>query len=231
MPPEGTGNVGAMGQNVSSSQCLALCPPPAEVPWMEVAKVTGSLAGPFLGVPVLFFGIWQYRVAQRWKRNEFAASFLKELNSDPDLVACCNVLDYPKRCIVLAHQKTKDDKPTILEHDRQKLPAAMAISPPDDGFAPEQIVYRDLFDRMCSYLSQVANACSQKLIAPTDVRPLHYWLERILDVHGLADSSVLAGFVKRYHPGVIALAELFEKKKLLSLAATTALARWNGMNR
>jgi hypothetical protein len=226
MPPEETDNVGAPRETAGESQCLTICPAPAEVSWMEVAKVTGSLAGPLLGVPVLFFGIWQYRIAQRWKRNEFAASFLRELNSDPDLVACCNVLDYPKRCIVLAHQKTKDDKPTILEHDRQKLPAAMVISPPDDGFAPEQIVYRDLFDRMCSYLSQVANACSQKLIAPTDVRPLHYWLEKVLDVHGLAETSVLAGFVKRYHPGVVDLAKLFREEKLLSPAAVAALARW-----
>lgn len=180
---------------------------------MEVVKTVTPIVGIGLGVLVFGFGIWQYWSAQRWKRNEFAAAILKELNTDEDLVACCNVLDYRKRCIVLSHKKTKDDKPTILEHDRANLPAAMAVSPPPDGFSAEQIPYRDLFDRMCSYLSQVAHACSQKLIEPGDVRPLRYWLERMANVPKY--ENVLTPFIQRYHPGVIELARLFERKGLL----------------
>lgn len=196
--------------------------PEVEVSLMEVVKTATPIVGIAVAAFVFRLGILQHRSAQRWKRNEFAASILKELNTDEDLVACCNVLDYRKRCIVLSHKKTKDDKPTILEHDRAKLPAAMAVSAPPDGFIAEQIAYRDLFDRMCSYLSQVAHACSQELIEPGDVRPLRYWLERMANVPNY--ENVLTPFIQRYHPGVIELARLFKSKNLLDETVVAKLS-------
>lgn len=43
-----------------------------------------------------FFGLYQYRKAQKWKRLEFAAGQLQRLTTEPDLVLAMMFLEYSK---------------------------------------------------------------------------------------------------------------------------------------
>jgi hypothetical protein len=43
------------------------------------------------------FGLYQYQVAQKWKRSELAARQLEMLSTDPKLAMCCQFLDWKSR--------------------------------------------------------------------------------------------------------------------------------------
>jgi hypothetical protein len=189
--------------------------------WSEPLKV--GLA-PSVTVLIFCIGLWQYRTAQKWKRTEFAAAMLKELNADEDLKACCFVLDYPSRCVVLEDRKDSKRETTILMHERRKLRDAMVLEPPRPKFTEEQIIYRDLFDRLFTYFAQVEHACAQHLIKPGFVRPLHYWLEKILVVRDEGD--IFGPFIAKYHPSVLKLAIRFEHEGLLDSRVHFRIEQW-----
>jgi hypothetical protein len=42
-------------------------------------------------------GLYQYYVAQKWKKSEFAAKLLEELANDDRLATCCILLAYSSR--------------------------------------------------------------------------------------------------------------------------------------
>lgn len=56
---------------------------------MEIKDIV-AIISPMIGISGLAFGLYQYTIAQRWKRSEFAAKHLEELSSDPELELCCN---------------------------------------------------------------------------------------------------------------------------------------------
>jgi hypothetical protein len=199
-------------------------------------------------------GLWQYVTAQRWKRAEFAASVLKEIWSDPDLVACCSILDYPERRLTLEHRKNalvQQGKPpepgsqnstpavtlvpVVLNHN-QALMAAALRAPAEKTtprtkpeFKDEEIVYRELFDRFFGHLAQVENCCALKLIDHGDVKSLYYWLERVIQPQYCepADADVFGPYVIKYHPAVIRLAYRFCGSNMFSKEAQTRLHEWH----
>jgi len=191
----------------------------------------------------------QYRNAQDWKRTEFAASLLRELNSDKDLIAACAILDYPARTLVLDHRPkekepgkpagtNEDDACWTLEHDQRKLIDAMKLRDAHGpAFLPHQMVYRDIFDKFFTYVGQIHHFCDQKLIIANDVQPIAYWLRRVLSAPDRAKSElrlnddvsaldVFGAFVIGYHPSVIKMALLYCDGKYFTQAGSKLLHEW-----
>jgi hypothetical protein len=205
-------------------QCVCNCPPVADHWYLKYMPLFGII----VTFAAFLLGLHQYLKAQRWKRNEFASTLLKALNTDADIMACCKLLDYPKRNIVLEHRRNADGKPYVLKHSGAALIEAMRVDPPAEGFREDEIAYHNTLDQMCFYLSQVAHSCKQELVFPSDVRPLSYWIEKIMyfDKVKPAHRYALAPFVLKYHPGVIELAEIFKRSGLLSICGRRALRKW-----
>lgn len=140
-----------------------------------------EFAGAIVAVAALCFGLYQYYIAQKWKRAEFAAHQLQMLSSDAELDLCCKLLEWaghaspvPEKYRVLSTQAT-------FEHDLSTLLEAMLPREDADrsSWDWKHMVYREVFDRFFSYLERINHYISIDLISVSDVASLRYWLEQI----------------------------------------------------
>jgi hypothetical protein len=169
----------------------------------------------FLGaasaLAALAFGLYQYYVAQKWKRAEFAAAQLEALSTDEELDLCCKLLDWAGRVsgVPLKYQALTDQKTFV--HDWRVMKQAML--PEEDSERADwdwqHMMYRDIFDRFFSYLERIDQYIAIDLISPRDVASLRYWLAQIERPRFLPEDeqSLFARFIERYgYSGVRSLA-------------------------
>ncbi len=138
----------------------------------QVIEVLVSLAA----IVGFFFGLYQYRQAQRWKRLEFAATQLQRLTSDPELLFAIVCLEYSKREVHLPEKYQKVIKKETFIHDSKVLSRVMQVYHED---TPEFYVYQDVFARLFEYLSQVYQFIDLGLIQANDVKGLRWVLEHL----------------------------------------------------
>lgn len=183
----------------------------------------GSLAT----TAALAFGIHQYRVAQRWKRAEFAAKHLARLREDSKLALGCIFLDWSLRDLPVPeeYQAVAPDGVSTFRHSVAGMLAAMRLEDEVDHFAWPGIIYRDVFDHLFAYLGETDSFIEMKLIDLGQVASLHYWIEEIQCPRFVArsrdeairsQSDVLTRFMERYeHRGACQLLQKFKEHKLL----------------
>jgi hypothetical protein len=171
---------------------------------------TLALVGSLLGLAGFGFGLYQYYIAQKWKRSEFAAQQLALLAEDPQLEICCRILDWNSRVFpVPVRYRDLAPEPTFF-HNWDVLAAAMSGEAQKGSFDWQETLYRDLFDHFFAYLERIEHFLSIDLISLEDVASLRYWLGE-LAAPRFVDRPIFIDFLRAYdYAGVLRLMERFE---------------------
>ncbi len=171
----------------------------------EIIAILGVIGGS-IGFSV---GLYQYYIAQKWKRSEFAAKLLEELANDERLSTCCKLLDYSTRSLpVPEHYRTLTSEKTFI-HNWNTLSHAMKPESQVGEFDWQEMLYRDLFDYFFSYLERVDHYISIQLIDVNDVSSLSYWTEQIASPR-FVRQPVFMDFLEAYeYDGVLKLMNKF----------------------
>jgi len=168
-------------------------------------KDLASLAG-LVG---LFIGLCQYVRAQRWKQAEFAAKELDKLTTDPLLSLACTLLDWSGRSFEVPssyHYKLEDSR---FEHNWGSLKRSMSakIAPDDSGgFNSQEVLYRDIFDHLFTYLDRLNHYVEIKLINAEDLRVLRYYLQEVVSPRLADHQPIFNDFIEEFgYEGVFRL--------------------------
>ncbi len=179
---------------------------------MEIKDVVAIISS-VIGISGLAFGLYQYTIAQKWKRSEFAAKHLEELSSDPELELCCKLLDWAVREVPVPDKYRMLTNESKFVHDWRILAEAMAPESSDCQFDWQHMLYRDLFDHFFDYIERINHYIAIKLISESDTSSLKYWLEQIAAPRFAPpdQKSRFLSFIKRYeYDGVTEMMSRFE---------------------
>lgn len=144
-----------------------------------------KVIGAILTLASLGFAVLQYRQAQMWKQKEFAAAQVRRLQEDELLVLACNMMDYTIRKLPVPKALSVFTDETSFIHKQELLPAGLVVVAKDADDACNEsaatfqwplIAYRDAFDRLFTYLSEVSYHIQSGLYHVQDVEGLRYWL-------------------------------------------------------
>lgn len=147
-----------------------------------------------LGLGALWFGLFQYRAANTWKRIEYTASVLDKINSDPDLRLAITFLDWREREISIPSRFTPTDPQKSFTHTHAKLAQAFDLDSREkleetgqldlkkEFLTPEFIMYVEIFDRFFDYMVQLDQFIKNGLVAREDVQIINYWAKRVNDL-------------------------------------------------
>ena len=175
----------------------------------EIIGLLGVVGGS-IGFTV---GLYQYYIAQKWKRSEFAASLLDEFANDERLSTCCKRLDYSTRTLPVPKQYSALTSDTTFLHNWDALIRGMKHESELARFDWQETLYRDLFDYFFSYLERVNHYINIRLIDTHDVASLIYWVEQVSSPRFVTE-PVFIDFIKQYgYVGVIELMEKFHIKQ------------------
>jgi hypothetical protein len=164
----------------------------------------GAFAG-LVGGSVALFNSWK---AVCWKRAELANTYLKDFNSNAELVFASRCLDWNGGKLILPEtlQAYMSDGQKFIVHDRQvfafALRPGLKIHEMDDD--PRIQIYRTSMDSFLSWLSLVASALERKLFLVEDMQDVGYWVAKI-------KSEVVL------HPFIIAYGYQDNMEKLIAL--------------
>ncbi|MCX6595312.1 MAG: hypothetical protein NTV70_02975 [Acidobacteria bacterium] len=137
---------------------------------IEVVKVVGG--GMAFGL-----GLWQYRVAQSWKRMEFTAAEIAKFRADPMVRRVYLMLDWEARRIDLGLPKEGDNFP-VIKHSL--VASALVPHSEKEKFTLAEAAIRDHFDVFLEYLCHFEAFVTAKLIQPDELRPyLEYWTKKL----------------------------------------------------
>lgn len=161
-----------------------------------------EFGGTALALAALIFGVYQYYIAQKWQRAEFAAKQLLLLSSDAELDLCCKLLDWSGRVSSVPEKYREATDEKVFIHDWQTLKEAMLPEEDADraGWDWQHMMYRDIFDRYFEYLERINHYISIRLIFVHDVASLGYWLEQLDRPRFLpaAEQKLFREFIDRY---------------------------------
>jgi hypothetical protein len=138
-----------------------------------------AIATPVLGLGGLAFGLWQYYVAQKWKRSEYAAKQLEQLTTDPDLWLFCVLLDWGTRKLPVPERYAKVSQKSVFEHDWKEFGEAIKKRQTPAEYNWQHAMYRDLLDRFCEYLRALNHYVKIGLIDKESIAPIKYWLHKL----------------------------------------------------
>ena len=181
---------------------------------MMPAEAATSIAyiGAFVGLVgggVALFNSWK---AVRWKRAELASSYLKEFNSNPELVFAGRCLDWNGGKLVLPDNlRPYNDDVKCIQHDRkifeQSLRPDLTIGDMDND--PRIQIYRVSIDSFLSWLCLVASALDRKLFSVEDIEEVGYWIAK------LQSERAVHPFIRAYgyETNINKLIVSFRKKK------------------
>jgi hypothetical protein len=142
-----------------------------------------AYVGAFIGLiggGVALFNSWK---AVRWRRAEFANTYLKDFNNNPELVFAGRCLDWNGGKLILPEslRPYMPDGAHFIQHDRQVFAEALRpdllISEMDKD--PRIQIYRTSMDSFLSWLSLVASALDRKLFLVADLQDVGYWVAKI----------------------------------------------------
>jgi hypothetical protein len=144
--------------------------------WIDLAKIAG-------GAMVFWVSIWQYAKAQRWKRSEFIATVVKEMEADPRSHAIMTMLDYGPREICFPAENGKDVIP--IHTSDNLICTALLPKAPAGGFSKDATLIREHVDRFLDAFVRFEVFVEAKLIAAEEIRPyIEYWVQLIAGKKG-----------------------------------------------
>ena len=179
---------------------------------MELEKVFQYVGGS-IGVIGFAFGLYEYYIAQKWKRSELAAKQLELLESCPEIKFCCQALDYSARRIPTPEKYKVFTQDESFVHTQETMISGLPPESGMDHFEWPLVVYRDAFDRFFSYLEGINHYISIGLFSKKDVSSLEYWLKQLANPRFLKgdDKQVFIKFIRAYkYDGVLKLMDRFK---------------------
>jgi len=128
-----------------------------------------ALVGGIVGFTV---ALYQYRVAQRWKRAEWVAGEMRGFLDDPWVRVACTLIDWGARKVHLPPAATEE----VLVTDDEIRMALVHHQERPNGFSPKEALIRDTFDRFLDGIERCAAHVRSRLVSETDFAPyLSYW--------------------------------------------------------
>jgi hypothetical protein len=176
-----------------------------------------TLVTAMVAVSGLFAGLYQYIIAQKWKRSEFAAKHLEQLTTDPKLELFCKLLDWSVRLSSVPDKyRSLTDDDTFV-HDWRILKEALLPDKKVGHVTWQHMLYRDLIDHCFGYCERINHYISIKLISIHDVSSLLYWLQQISKPRFMPEPEkyqwLFIDYLQRYeYRGVIELIQRFNIK-------------------
>jgi hypothetical protein len=148
----------------------------------ETATVIAYVAAGvgLIGGGVALFNSWK---AVCWKRAELANNYLKDFNSNPELVFAGRCLDWNGGKLILPEslRPYMPDNTQLIEHDRKVFANALRpdlqIGNMDED--PRIQIYRTSMDSFLTWLCLVASALDRKLFFVADIQDVGYWVAKI----------------------------------------------------
>jgi hypothetical protein len=147
------------------------------------AAIAIAYVGAFVGLiggGVSLFNSWK---AVCWKRAELANNYLKEFNSNQELVFASRCLDWNGGKLVLPEslQPLMPDGAQFIQHNRQifekSLKPDLKVSELDEDARIQ--IYRTAIDSFLSWLALISSALDRKLFFVEDMQEVRYWIARI----------------------------------------------------
>ena len=144
-----------------------------------VIAYVGVLVG-LVGGAVALFNSW---IAVRWKRAELANSYLRDFNSNEELVFAGRCLDWQGGRIALPEglRSYLSPEAKAIQHDwrlfAQSLSPNLSIRELDED--PRTQIYRTSMDSFLSWLCLVSSALERKLFSVEDIEEIGYWAAKI----------------------------------------------------
>ena len=176
-------------------------------------KDYAAIVTTFLGLLGLGFGLYQYYVAQKWKRSEFAVKQLDQLMTDQELSLMCKLLDWRRRDMAIPEKYRTLTESSLFEHNWVVFAEAMIHGRRDGPYTWQQAMYRDLVDRFCEYLQSLNHYVSIGLIDLRDITTVQYWLRQLAHPRfaNKGEEEMFLRFIKFFeYPGVIELMDRFK---------------------
>jgi hypothetical protein len=178
----------------------------------EVAIVI-AYVGAFVGLVgggVALFNSWK---AVLWKRAEVANNYMKDFNSNQELVFAGRCLDWNGGRLVLPEslRPYMPDNAQFIQHDRRLFAKALRpdllVKEMDED--PRIQIYRTSIDSFLSWLSLVASALDRKLFMVADIQDVGYWVAKI------QSEPILHGFIIAfgYKENIDKLIQHFRRRK------------------
>jgi hypothetical protein len=161
----------------------------------EIAIII-AFVGAFVGLVgggVALFNSWK---AVCWKRAELANSYMKDFNSNQELVFAGRCLDWNGGKLILPEslRPYMPDNARLIEHDRHVFATALRPDLPLNHMDhdPRIQIYRTSMDSILTWLCLVASALDRKLFLVADIQDVGYWVAKI------QSEVVLHGFIIGY---------------------------------
>lgn len=145
------------------------------------------------GLLVSLFNSWK---AVQWKRAELASTYLKELNSNEELVFACRSLEWTGGRLVVPERLVPlmPNQEPAMEHSATALRQAMELDITVGAMAADRRlqIYRTAMDSLLSWMAVLDQALERKLFSPADIQDAAYWVYRV------ADADFLDGYVRGF---------------------------------
>jgi hypothetical protein len=139
----------------------------------------GAFVG-LVGGGVALFNSWK---AVCWKRAELANNYLKDFNSNAELVFAARCLDWNGGKLILPEslRPYMADGAKSIQHDRQVFAEALRpdLQVADLDRDPRIQVYRTAMDSFLSWLCLIASALDRKLFLVADIQDVGYWVAKL----------------------------------------------------
>lgn len=128
-------------------------------------------------------GLYQYWVAQNWKRTEFVASEVEKFFGDAQVSAALLLLDYN---IIRLDEQGKRTRTGGYVYTDDVVTRSLAIHTKNqdeiERFSDEEMVARLAFDALLTWLDRFDHHIDTGLITVADVRiHLRYWVTKLAD--------------------------------------------------
>jgi hypothetical protein len=154
------------------------------------AASTIAYVGAFVGLMGGGVALFNSFKNVQWKKAELANSYMREFNSNPELVFAGRCLDWNGGKLVLP-DSLRPLMPTaegVIQHDRALFARALrpdlTIRELDED--PRIQIYRTSIDGFLSWLCLVSSALDRKLFRVDDLQDIGYWVAKLqseVDVH------------------------------------------------
>jgi len=151
-----------------------------------------GLFATLIGASVALFNSWK---AVCWKRAELANNYIKEFNSNDEMVFAGRCLDWEGGRLFLPEKLRAylPDEAHFIEHDKGIM--AKALRPDltlEEDNDPRIQIYRTSMDSFLSWLSLVASGLNRKLFLVGDIEEVGYWVSKI------QSEPMMHGFILAY---------------------------------
>ena len=172
---------------------------------LTFAQLVVSFFGFIGAISAFTFAIFQYRKAEKWKRMQFVADEVRELEADPQIQNALWMIDWGVRSInlfLIRDPKTEDfvkitrdmqwrallPHPLKKTHDEYQAKTKMDIEGTsgeigpsrDRGFTVLEARIRDTYDSLLTRLDRLETFVDAGLIHAGDLRPfIAYWIDAL----------------------------------------------------